>query len=85
MMDHLLLEKCAFNWNLDLHFSSSLEAFYYSKVYGKHRVNQILSLVYGRNIGEEGKSYLTFCHTTDLTSEDDEYRGVKQEGTEFSF
>lgn len=85
MMDHPLLEKCAFNWNLDLYISSSLEAFYYGKVYGKHQVNRILSLVCGRNIGEEEKSYLTFCRTTDLTCEDDEYRGVKQEGIEFSF
>lgn len=74
-----------FSWHLDIYFSSGLEAFSYSEIYGKHEVNKILSLVCWGHIGEEGKLYLTFCHPTDLPCKDDEYQGVKLEGTEFYF
>lgn len=74
-----------FSWHLDIYFSSGLEAFSCSEIYGKHEVNKILSLVCWGHIGEEGKLYLTFCHPTDLPCKDDEYQGVKLEGTEFYF
>ena len=60
---------------------SMFQVVYFSEIYGKHEVHKIVSLVLCRNIGEEGKWYLTFCHTTDLTCKDDGYQGVKLEGT----